>query len=162
MNGSFSLQRSLLRGGLFQPHTRQEEHSFDITAMVDLVFMLNIYFLVTFVGMALGEVNLPAADHAAALDAEIATTITVLAGRDWNTAVVHLGDIETSPAIHDPDDQATKIEAAVEAGAAQGRTAVLIKAEKNVRLREMNRIAAAAAREGVTLHIAVLEKDTAQ
>jgi hypothetical protein len=39
---------------------------------------------------------------------------------------------------------------------------VLIKAEKNVRLREMNRIAAAAAREGVTLHIAVLEKDTAE
>ena len=40
-----------------------EPPEFDITAMVDLVFMMNIYFLVTFVTVALGELNLPAAKH---------------------------------------------------------------------------------------------------
>ena len=31
--------------------------------MVDLVFMMNIYFLVTFITVAMGELNLPAATH---------------------------------------------------------------------------------------------------
>ena len=34
-----------------------ETPEFDITAMVDLVFMMNIYFLVTFVTVAMGEIN---------------------------------------------------------------------------------------------------------
>ena len=49
----------------------------------------------------------------------------------------------------------------VEREAAQGKKAVLIKAEKGIRLREMKRIASSAAREGMTLHIAIMEKDTA-
>ena len=78
-----------------------------------------------------------------------------------NSVVVHLGDGTTAKPIYDAEDQAAQIAAAVEAGAAQGKTAVLIKAEKAIRLREINRLAAAATREGVTLHIAVTEKDTA-
>ena len=47
-----------------------EPPEFDITAMVDLVFMMTIYFLVTFITVAMGELNLPAARHVSALDAE--------------------------------------------------------------------------------------------
>jgi biopolymer transport protein ExbD len=144
------------------PRPEKHDHAeFDITAMIDLVFMMNIYFLVTFIGAALGEIALPAASHAAALDAEVATIITVLAGRDASSVVVHLGEGTTAKPIYDAEDQAAAISAAVEAGAAQNKTAVLIKAEKSIRLREINRLAAAASREGVTLHIAVMEKDTA-
>src|SRR5437763_15031397 len=50
---------------------------FDITAMVDLVVMMNIYFLVTFITVALGELNLPAAKHVTALDAESAVILTL-------------------------------------------------------------------------------------
>jgi biopolymer transport protein ExbD len=146
---------------LFPPAKRHDDADFDITAMIDLVFMMNIYFLVTFIGAALGEISLPTANHAAALDAEVATIITVLAGRDANSVVVHLGEGTTGKPIYDAEDQTAQIAAAVEAGAAEGKTAVLIKAEKAIRLREISRLAAAASREGVTLHIAVTEKDTA-
>ena len=53
------------------PHRGEKEPpEFDITAMVDLVFLMNLYFLVTFLTVAMGELALPAADHASALDAD--------------------------------------------------------------------------------------------
>ena len=55
-----------------------EPPEFDITAMVDLVFMMNIYFLVTFVSAALGEINLATANHCKALDGDTAITISIL------------------------------------------------------------------------------------
>ena len=36
-----------------------DDARFDVTAMVDLVFMMNIFFLVTWVDMALAEIDLP-------------------------------------------------------------------------------------------------------
>jgi len=148
-------------GGLFPARPRNEHPEFDITAMIDLVFMMNIYFLVTFVTVALGEINLPAATHAVALDGDKAMVLTVLAGRDPNHVVVYLADGKKGTPILEPDDQTTRIADAVVEAAARGKTAVLIKAEKNIRLREMKRIAAAASREGITLHIAIMEKDVA-
>ena len=53
--------------------SRGEHHDdaeFDITAMIDLVFLMNLYFLVTFITAALGELELPTANHCAALDGE--------------------------------------------------------------------------------------------
>jgi biopolymer transport protein ExbD len=145
---------------LFPAAQRHVDPEFDITAMIDLVFMMNIYFLVTFVTVALGEINLPAANHAVALDSDKATVVTVLAGPDWKTVLVYLGDGKKGTPILEADDQATQIAYLVERESAQGKTAVLIKAEKGIRLREIKRIANAAAREGVTLHIAIMEKDT--
>jgi len=148
-------------GQLF-PAIKQHEHpEFDITAMVDLVSLMNIYFLVTFIATAASEINLPAANHAVPLDGDKATVITVLAGVDPKTVKVYLADGPKGPPITEPDDQVNQISNAVELAAARGKTAVLIKAEKNIRLREMKRIASAATREGMTLHVAIMEKDTA-
>ena len=140
-----------------QPHIDPE---FDITAMIDVVSLMNLYFLITFVTAISIEINLPAANHAAPLDADAATIITVIAGPDANNVVVYLGNGKSGTPLSDPEDQVTQITAAVERGLAQGKKAVLIKAEKSIRLREMNRIAAAASQEGATLHIAIMEKDT--
>jgi biopolymer transport protein ExbD len=156
-----TLADDLPYAGLFPRQQRHADAEFDITAMIDLVFMMNIYFLVTFVTAALGEINLPAANHAVPLDGDKATVITVLAGPDWKTVFVYLGDGKKGTPIVEPEDQATQVASAVEAAAARGKTAVLIKAEKGIRLREMKRIAGAAAREGMTLHIAIMEKDVA-
>jgi len=150
-----------LPDGLIRRSDAEHHAEFDITAMIDLVFMMNIYFLVTFVGAAMEEINLPSADHCAPLDAEVATIITVLAGPDAQSVVVHLGEGKSGPALLDPEQQAERIADAVDQGVAQGRKAVLIKAEKGIRLREMGRLAAAASREGATLHLAVMEKDVA-
>jgi biopolymer transport protein ExbD len=159
---SFSLTADSPYERLLPQPARHADAEFDITAMIDLVFMMNIYFLVTFVTAALGEINLPAANHAVPLDADKAVTLTVLAGPDWRTVFVYLGDGKKGTPLVEPDDQANQIASLVDRGAATGKNAVLIKAEKNIRLREIKRIAAAAAREGMTLHIAIMEKDTAK
>ena len=145
---------------LFPASQRHIDPEFDITAMIDLVFMMNIFFLVTFVTAALGEINLPAANHAVPLDSDKATVITVLAGPDWKTVLMYLGDGKKGTPIVEADDQATQIATLVEREAAQGKEAVLIKAEKGIRLREIKRISSAASREGMKLHIAIMEKDT--
>jgi biopolymer transport protein ExbD len=122
---------------LFPRLHRHPDAEFDITAMVDLVFMMNIYFLVTFITVALGEINLPTAAHAAPLDRDTATVITVLAGPDWRTVFVHLGEDRSGAPIADPDDQMTQVANNVERAVAQGKKAVLIKAENGIRLREI-------------------------
>jgi biopolymer transport protein ExbD len=156
---TFSLASDSPYAGLFPKQTRHADAEFDITAMIDLVFMMNIYFLVTFVTAAMGEINLPAANHAVSLDSDKAAIITALAGPDWKTVYVYLGDGKQGPPLAEPDDQANQIASYVDRAAATGKTAVLLKAEKTIRLREIKRISAAATREGLTLHIAIMEKD---
>ena len=150
----------LLSGALSHRHDPQREAEFDITAMVDLVFMMNIYFLVLFIGMSASEINLPSAVHCAPLDGDVATAITVTAGPDAQTVNVFIGDKAAGAALTDPEQQAEQIASAVERGVAAGKTDVLIKAERTIRLRELGRLAAAATREGVQLHLGVMEKDT--
>src|SRR4029450_3799599 len=112
---------------LFPQAQRHADAEFDITAMIDLVFMMNIYFLVTFVTAALGEINLPAANHAVPLDGDKATVITVLAGPDWKTVFVYLGDGKKGAPIVEPEDQATQVASAVEAAAGRGKTGGVVK-----------------------------------
>ena len=140
----------------------EEPPEFDITAMVDLVFMMNIYFLVTFVTVALGGMSLPSADHCNALDADTAVIVRVARSLDGESVTVYLGDGEAGEPINDGAEQERQIQDAVEEGMAGGKTAVLLKAEKKVRLSDLFRIATAASIEGVKLHVAVLEKDMEQ
>jgi biopolymer transport protein ExbD len=140
-----------------QPH--REPPEFDITAMVDLVFMMNIYFLVTFVTVSLTQVDLPAASHVAPLDADTSVIFTIV-GKAGEPVVVYVGDRETGVPIRGVEQQAAGVKAAVEAGLAQGNNEVHLKAEKNVRLGDLFRISAAASSvEGVKLNVAVMEKE---
>jgi biopolymer transport protein ExbD len=142
---------------LRQPH--REPPEFDITAMVDLVFMMNIYFLVTFVTVALSGVDLPSASHVAPLDAESSVVLTVTGGRG-TPVVVYLGDRDKGEAIRDVGRQEERIRAAVERGLAEGKHDVLLKAERSMRLGDLFRISSAASSvEGVKLSVAVMEKD---
>lgn len=136
-----------------------DDAEFDITAMIDLVFMMNIYFLVTFLTAALGEVDLPSASHVTPLDVEDAVVLTVMAGLNDDSTTLYLANGPGGDAITDNEEQDTAIQRAVEEGAAEGKSAVLIKAEKQVCLRELFRIMSAAAVEGVKLHVAVMEVD---
>jgi biopolymer transport protein ExbD len=139
-----------------------EPPEFDITAMVDLVFMMNIYFLVTFVTVAMGELHLPSAKHVTALDADQATVITLMRSLDGESVTVYIGDGVKGEGISDPTEQEKRVQAAVEQGVAEGKKDVLLKAEQKVPMGSYFRIAtiaAAAGGEGVKLNDAVLEKD---
>lgn len=139
-----------------KPFTESSE--IDMTAMIDLVFMMNIFFLVTTLTQTLAEVDLPVAKRAVAADLEKSVIITLIAAGP-RQAAVYLGDgAKGQPLTDQMQDQA--IREAVEQGFAQGKNTVLIKAEKAVLHRDVNRVATVAASvEGVKLNLAVAERD---
>jgi biopolymer transport protein ExbD len=139
--------------------TQPETPEFDITAMVDLVFLMNLYFLVTFITVALAEINLPTANHCEPLDSDEAVILTVLGSLDGKSVTVSSGEGDEAVQLGDADQQGERIAAAVEKGVSAGKDKVLIKAEKKVRLGELFRVARAAANPGVKLHVAVVESD---
>src|SRR3954451_14870705 len=145
--------------GFLPPRGEYEPPEFDITAMVDLVFMMNIYFLVTFVTVAMGELSLPTAKHVAAFDADTAVIFTVTRTLDGKSVNLYIGDGPKSEPITDSAQQDRRVQEAVEQGKAAGKTEVLLKAEKKVHLSDLFRIATAASVEGIKLHVAVVERE---
>jgi biopolymer transport protein ExbD len=144
---------------LFNRRLDPEPPEFDITAMVDLVFMMNIYFLVTFVTVAMSQLSLPTAKHVAALDADSAVIFTVTRTLDGTSIDLYLGDGAKSEPITDSAQQDKRVQEAVDQAKAQGKTDILLKAEKKVRLADLFRVATAASTEGMKLHVAVVESD---
>jgi biopolymer transport protein ExbD len=147
-------------GALFARLHRAPDAEFDITAMIDLVFMMNIYFLVTFVAVSMGQLNLPSATHVAPLDGDSAVIFTLTRSADGKSVNLYVGDGIKTEAITDSTQQEERVQTAVAKGVAAGKKNVLLKAEKKVRLADMFRIATAATAEGVKLNIGVLEKET--
>jgi biopolymer transport protein ExbD len=144
---------------MFGRKRRAVDATVDMTAMIDLVFMLNIFFLVTSIVTALAEIDLPAAQHVVAVDMESSVVFSILAVAEGNPPLIYLGDPAEGERLS-ADDPTEQIAAAVAEAASQGKTTVVIKAEKNVPLREIVRLAAAATSEqGMTLSLAVMEKD---
>jgi biopolymer transport protein ExbD len=88
--------------------------------------------------------------------------LTVLGSLDGKSVTVAVGAGDEAVAVADADDQVERIGAAVSQGVAEGKKAVLIKAEKKVRLGELFRIANAAAADGVKLHVAVIETEASR
>lgn len=136
-----------------------DDAHFDITAMVDLVFMMNIYFLVSWVVAAMSELDLPVARHCSAADQETAVVFSVT-GKEGQRAEVKLGEGKSAEVVSDPTEVDQKVRAAVEAGMREGKTTVLIKAERDLRLKDVFRVETAASSvEGVRLYLAVTEKE---
>lgn len=137
----------------------REEAKFDITAMIDLVFMLNIFFLVTTVAAAVSEMDLPVVRHTVATDVDSAVVLSL--GQDATGAtVLYLGEKLEGDAIFDPEEQTRRVRQAVEEGRQADKRIVLLKSERPVKLRDVQRIGAAATEvPGVELRMAVIEKE---
>ena len=142
---------------LLPPPTQHDDTHFDVTAMVDVVSLMNIYFLFTFVGAAMGLFDLPAAKHCKALDPDQATIITVIRGRG-DAVEVYMGDGKTGAPVATPEDQEERIADVVRTAISGGKSDVLFKADKSIRLRDMRRLARAASQEGSILHFSVEER----
>jgi biopolymer transport protein ExbD len=134
-----------------------DEAKFDITAMIDLVFMMNIFFLVTSVTAALAEMDLPTAKHCSPSDRDNSIVITIMASPDRGPGRVYLGEEDQGQPVAEGDEERV-IRAAVEAGVRSDKKTVLIKAEKNARLRDVARIGSLAVSvPGTDLKLAVIE-----
>ena len=137
----------------------EDDAEFDITAMIDLVFMMNIYFMVSFLTAAMGEIAMPTAKHVAALDPNVSVFVTVMGSLDGESVSVYLANGQKGEEIKDPEQQEIKVREYVEQALAEGKSNVLIKAEHKVQEGHVFRISTAAAIEGMKLHAGVTEID---
>jgi biopolymer transport protein ExbD len=149
---------------VIRPRRRKvEEAEMDITPMIDITFLLLIFFLVASKMDADTGVDLPSARYGTAVSARNSVILTVAPG-DGNSAKFYKGD-GTSPEnlisaadMTDLEDQITQYVESVMHGTPPKDT-VLIKGAATVRQREIARVERAVGRviSGQPLHIAVLE-----
>lgn len=162
MTGSPSKEQEYLDDDepLIRRRRVHHEAHFDITAMIDLVFMLNIFFLVTTVAAAQLEMDLPVVRHCVPTDPTEAVVISLVVNNPQSISV-YLDDASTGEGLTEPEEQARAVNEAVEEAARSGKRIVLIKAEREVKLRDVKRIGVAATRNnaGMELRMAVIEKE---
>lgn len=132
----------------------------DMTPMIDMTFLLLIFFLVTFKASESKLVELPEARHGGAVSKaeSIIFALERLPGR--TEPRVYFGDDGTQPLSDDHSRQAAEIAEHVETALASNRQHVLIKADRAVHYRDVARVAAAVGQvDGVQLHFAVSDPE---
>jgi biopolymer transport protein ExbD len=166
---------------------RDDGGELDITPMIDIVFLLLIFFLVASIPEMNAQAKLPPARHGVGINPRRSVIITVAETSDPRRGEVYLADgVEGQPMPVEPAAQAAAIEQAVQGNAGYrlpddidaqeriirqavrfgaerlGFTDVLLKAERGVVHREVARVAEAVGSAGVDavqLNIAVLEEE---
>jgi len=147
----------------FLPRRRMKESAdLDITPMIDITFLLLIFFLVASTPDSQTAVDLPPAEHGKGVSEQNAVILTVAHRGENRTPAVYVADGKIGAPLPDEvEAQEARIVQAVEQGFfVDGKSAVLVKAEKNVKHRHVSRVAAAAGSAQVDvlkLHVAVLE-----
>jgi|GEM_PF-258797 biopolymer transport protein ExbD len=144
-----------------QETVRESADQLDMTPMIDCVFLLLIFFVMGAIPDWEKLVELPPARHGVAADPRQSVFITVADRGGPGPARVYLADGKVgSPLPDNPQQQQAAIIQAVQTGRHQGKTAVLLKAERSVRHAEVARIAQAASQvPNMKLYLAVLESD---
>ena len=139
----------------------EQSADLDITPMIDITFLLLIFFLVASTSNRQTSVELPPARHGKGVSARTSVILTVAERGGPGPALIYLADGAAGPPL--PDDPALQEELIVRAvrqGYNEGKPTVLVKAARGVRHREVSRVAAAAGQvEGIQLHLAVFEID---
>jgi biopolymer transport protein ExbD len=138
-----------------------QEEEMDITPMIDMTFLLLIYFLVAAQPDQNTSVDLPKALNGSTVAQLEAVVFTVGQG-GLNSAPVYLGDGMHPEAILPdlPEERDSQIRSAVEKGMRGGHNDVVVKADKGVLYREVDRVVKSVSKiEGVSIHLAVLETD---
>ena len=138
-----------------------EEAEMDITPMIDMTFLLLIFFMVSSRIAAKATVDLPKARHGDVIGMRDAVILTVALGDPLPR--VYEGDaIDEAHLIPagTPEEQEDRIASLVEDLAKKSnKKYVLIQAHKGVKHREVSRVAKAAARaELERLYVGVMEK----
>ncbi len=136
-----------------------EDPEFDVTAMVDLVSLMNIYFLVAWVVAMQNEVNMPAAKKVVPGDPDL--SVIVIVKNSDRGIEVKIGEDNDGEPLTDRAEILKQVEAAVKAGSKERKDCLLLKAEREVAMKDISFIAgAAAAAENFNLRLGVFEKET--
>ncbi|MEM8681209.1 MAG: biopolymer transporter ExbD [Planctomycetota bacterium] len=148
---------------LNMPRRPKMDVDMDITPMIDVTFLLLIFFLVASRVAQDTEVTLPAAKNGTAVTSKNAIILTVTAP-DPETVEIYQGsevDAEQKLAATSALAQNLEIRDFVQAEfEGQGKENVLIRADRSVKHREISRIMKAIGQvEGVSVYLAVYEQD---
>jgi biopolymer transport protein ExbD len=136
------------------------DNNLDMTPMIDVTFLLLIFFLVTSSPDVRAALDLPKAEHGSGISKRTALTVSVAAGDDGSGVVVYLADVKSGEPL--PSNRTAQEEAvrrATEEALGRGVDRVLIQAERRVRFRDVERLVRAATIPGVSVHLAVTESD---
>jgi biopolymer transport protein ExbD len=146
---------------LVRSRERTEDADMDITPMIDITFLLLIFFVVCSIADRQTSIELAKATHGKGVTERDSIIITV-AGGGIDAAPVYLSDgVAGAPLAGDWDAQRDLIESAVsQAQSDAQKENVLIKADRHVAHRDVARVIKAASRvEGMKIHLAVLEDE---
>ena len=146
----------------FVRHRQRQDAEMDITPMIDITFLLLIFFLVATRMSSQGIVDLPVARHGTAVSTKHAVVLTV-ANHGGEDATIYKGDgifPDTMLTASNLNDQQNEMEEYIDhAIHIDGKQHVLIKAEADVKHRDVARVARAAGDATVALlYVAVLEE----
>lgn len=139
----------------------QIDAEMDITPMIDCVFLLLIFFIVCSTMEQQSPIDLAEARHGRAVGERESIIISVLGG-GVEQAPVYLADGPAlDPLPNDEEVQREKILAYIEEEQRkEGKSDVLIKADKNVAHRDVARVIKAVSKvEGINIHLAVAESE---
>lgn len=141
---------------------RREDPEMDITPMIDITFLLLIFFLVASRLTEEAYVELPKAENGVAVSNDSSLVVTLTKGSGDN-ASIYLGDgayEATKLTMPGLEDQQSELEKYIEQGLSVGsKQQLLIKAEEGVRHRDVARVArAAGGAETSVMYVAVVEE----
>lgn len=133
----------------------------DITPMIDITFLLLIFFLVTSTPDEDTAIVLPEALHGDAVS-QLESTVFTVAQTGIDVAPVYAADGKIAKALL--PEEASAREAAileeVRAGLAENKPNVIIKADRGVAYRHVAAVVASVSKaEGIQLHLAVTDTD---
>jgi biopolymer transport protein ExbD len=145
---------------VFPSRRKREDGDMDMTPMIDITFLLLIFFLVATRMSTDATVRLPPAQHGTAITANDSAVITLLEG-PGERARIYLADGPVDGQLLSGDNLAGQEEQIVaylqEQMNQQRKQRVLIKAEAEVKHREVARVAHAVGQVTEQLYVAVLE-----
>lgn len=133
----------------------------DITPMIDITFLLLIFFLVTSTPDQESAVVLPEALHGDAVS-QLESTIFTIGESGLDSAPVYAADGKLASAALPEKEEArdAAIRQAVADGMADNKPNVIIKADRGVAYRHVAAVISSVSKvPGVALHLAVLDTD---
>ncbi|MEM6654703.1 MAG: biopolymer transporter ExbD [Planctomycetota bacterium] len=156
-HGGLSLEAG--PGGL--PKKEREEEEPDITPMIDITFLLLIFFLVASTPDQQTAIELPDAQHGVPVSQLTSVVFTVGdGGRELAPVFEADGKLPEFALSENEQDRNREIEEAIRRGFDDNKTDVVIKADKSVAFRQVDKVIRASSKvEGIKLHLAVLETE---
>ena len=143
--------------GLRRP--RDENVDMDITPMIDMTFLLLIFFLVSSTPDQQTAIELPKALHGRGVSQRNSVVLTIGFGGVGGAPVYAAdGRIAGTELAEDAETCARQVRELIGKGFRENKTNVVVKADKSVAYREVARVVKAASGvEGVQIYLAVLE-----